>query len=49
MTGMAGADAAIDSTHGSIKYGLIRVLLFNRELRIADHYLRPLSEPYINI
>ncbi len=36
-------------THGSIKYGLIRVLFFKRELRIADHYLRPLSEFYINI
>ena len=36
-------------THGSIKYGQIRVLFFNRELRIADHYLRPLSELYINI
>ncbi len=36
---------------GSIKYGLIRVLFFNREvLRIADHYLRPLlvSESYIS-
>ena len=35
--------------HGSIKYGVIQVLVFNRELRIADHYLRPLSEWYINI
>ncbi len=36
-------------THGSIKYGLIRVLLFKRGLRIADHYLRLLAESYINI
>ncbi len=36
-------------THGSIKYGPIRVLFFNIELRIADHYLNPLSEAYINI
>ncbi len=27
-------------THGSIKYGPIRVLLFNRGLRIADHNLK---------
>ena len=33
--------------HGSIKYGPIRVLFFNRELQIVDHYLRPLSEAYI--
>ncbi len=32
---------------GSVKYQLILVLYFNRELRIADHYLRPLSESYI--
>ncbi len=34
-----------------IKHGVIRVLVFNRELRFADHYLylRPLSESYINI
>ncbi len=36
-------------THGSIKYGPIRVLFFNRELQIAGHYLRPPSESYINI
>ncbi len=36
-------------THGSIKYGLIRVLFFNRELWITYHYLRPLSESYISI
>ncbi len=36
-------------THGSINYGLIRVLLFNRELRITNRYLRPLSESYMNI
>ncbi len=36
-------------THGSINYGPIRVLFFNWELRITDHYLRPLSESYINI
>ncbi len=35
--------------HGSIKYGPARVLLFNRELRIADHYLRTLSQSYVNI
>ncbi len=35
--------------YGSIKYGLILVLVFNGELQIADHYLRPLSESYINI
>ncbi len=35
--------------HGSIKYGPIRVLFLNRELRIAEHYLRSLSESYINI
>ncbi len=23
--------------------------VFNRKIRIADHYLRPLSESYINI
>ena len=39
----------IRGTHGSIKFGPTRVLIVNRELRIADHYLRPLSEPYINI
>ncbi len=33
---------SIRGTHGSIKYGPIQVLCFNRELRIADHYLRPL-------
>ncbi len=34
--------------HGSIKYGPIRVLFFNRELHvwIMDHYFRPLSESY---
>ncbi len=36
-------------THGYIKYGPIRVLFFNRELRIADHYLSPISELYISI
>ncbi len=36
-------------THGSIKYGPVQVLFFNRELRIADHYFRPSSESYINI
>ena len=37
-------------THGSIKYGPIRFLyFFNREVRITDNYLRPLSESYINI
>ncbi len=35
--------------HGSIKYGWIPGLFFKRELRIADHYLRPLSESYITI
>ena len=37
--------------HGSIKYCLVRDLpvCFNRKLRIADHYLRPLSELYIYI
>ena len=31
----------IRGIHGSMKYGLIRVLLFNRELQIADHYEDP--------
>ncbi len=35
--------------HGCTKYGPIQVIFFNIELRIADHYLRPLTEPYINI
>ncbi len=38
--------------HGSIKYGLNRVLFCNRELSTADHYIRPLSEhaeSYISI
>ena len=30
-------------------YNIARLVLFcNRELRIADHYLRPLSESYTN-
>ena len=33
----------------SVKYRPIRVLFSDRELRIADHDLRPLSELYINI
>ena len=36
-------------THLPIKYCLIRVLFFNRELRLADHYLRPQLQLYINI
>ena len=31
------------------RYGPTRVLFFNRELQIPDHYLRPISESYINI
>ncbi len=34
---------------GYIKYGPIPALFYSRELRIADNYLRPLSESYINI
>ncbi len=36
-------------THGSIKYGPIGVLFFNRELLIADHYLRPQYLNHISI
>ncbi len=35
-------------SHDPINYGLIRVLVFDREERIPDHYLRPLSETYID-
>ncbi len=34
---------------GSIRNGSIRVLFFNGELRMADHYLRPLAVSFINI
>ena len=34
--------------HRSIKYCPGPVLFFNRELRITDHYLRLISESYIN-
>ncbi len=42
-------DSILRGTHGSIKYSLIRVLSFNGQLRIGDHYLRSLSESYITI
>ncbi len=39
----------IRSKHLCVNYGPIWALFLNRELRFADHYLRPLPELYISM
>ena len=41
--------ANVRGIHGSKNYCPVRFLFFKRELRMPDHYLRLLSELYINI